>query len=157
MIRNLKNRHRSEGDVIAEQRESRNHVLYLVKKGIFFHAYDAGAYALFRVMHYRVKRKVRKNGLEVLAAGFPADKIGVVLEHIEEHGGQVLLVADDWVQFTGVNPTPDGIPVVDEDKPMSSRKMELTVLSQLRMYDLRHATPLDTMNFVARLKAFMDS
>jgi hypothetical protein len=50
-------------------------------------------------MHYPIKREIRTNGLEMLVAEFPADQITVVLEHIEEQGGQVMWVSDDWVQI----------------------------------------------------------
>ena len=99
MKQNLKNRHYSESDVIALQRESVNNIFYLVKNGSFFYAYNEGANALSRIMHYPIKREIRTNGLEILVAGFPADQIAAVLEHIEEQGGQVLLVSDDWVQI----------------------------------------------------------
>ena len=99
MKQSLKNRHYSEEDVIALQRESVNNIFYLVKKGSFFYAYNEGAHALSQIMHYPVKREIRTNGLEILVAEFPADQLAVVLEHIEEQGGQVLLVSDDWVQI----------------------------------------------------------
>ena len=99
MKQSLKNRHYSEEDVIALQRESVNNIFYLVKKGSFFYAYNEGAHALSQIMHYPVKREIRTNGLEILVAEFPADQLAVVLEHIEEQGGQVMLVSDDWVQI----------------------------------------------------------
>jgi len=99
MKQSLKNRHYSEEDVIALQRESVNNIFYLVKKGSFFYAYNEGAHALSQIMHYPVKREIRTNGLEILVARFPADQLAVVLEHIEGQGGQVLLVSDDWVQI----------------------------------------------------------
>ena len=99
MKQSLKNRHYSEEDVIALQRESVNNIFYLVKKGYFFYAYNEGAHALSRIMHYPIKREIRTNGLEILVAEFPADQLAVVLEHIEVQGGQVMLVSDDWVQI----------------------------------------------------------
>jgi hypothetical protein len=99
MKQSLKNRHYSEEDVIALQRESVNNIFYLVKKGYFFYAYNEGAHALSQIMHYPIKREIRANGLEILVADFPADQLAVVLEHIEEQGGQVMLVSDDWVQI----------------------------------------------------------
>ena len=99
MKQNLKNRHYSEDDVIVLQRESVSKVFYLVKKGCFFYAYNEGAHALSQIMHYPIKREIRTNGLEMLVAEFPADQITVVLEHIEEQGGQVMWVSDDWVQI----------------------------------------------------------
>ena len=61
----------TEQELIRKQEEGGNETLYLMKVGMFFHAYDAGAFALARLMHYRVKRKARKGGREVLVAGFP--------------------------------------------------------------------------------------
>lgn len=50
----------TEQELIRKQEEGGNETLYLMKVGMFFHAYDAGAFALARLMHYRVKRKARK-------------------------------------------------------------------------------------------------
>ena len=45
----------TEQELIRKQEEGGNETLYLMKVGMFFHAYDAGAFALARLMHYRVK------------------------------------------------------------------------------------------------------
>ena len=84
----------TEQELIKKQEEGGNSTLYLMKVGMFFHAYEAGAFALARLMHYRVKRKARKGGREVLMAGFPADRLEVVAERIVAAGGKVLSQTD---------------------------------------------------------------
>jgi hypothetical protein len=157
---NLKNQTK-EQDLIRKQEEEGNEVLYLVKVGIFFHAYNAAAYALSRVMGYRVKRRVRKSGLAVLTAGFPADKISIVVANIKAAGGHVLVDSDDWVEFSGINCTADGIQVLEDEKKVDELKglrrlkdvsQETDLVEMIRNYDLLHSTPMDAVAFIDRLQ-----
>ena len=61
----------TEQELIDRQRARNDGTFYLMKVGMFYHAYDAGAYALARTMGYRVKCKPRKGGDGVLVSGFP--------------------------------------------------------------------------------------
>jgi len=147
-----------EQELINKQEESGNEVLCLMKIGFFFHAYNAGAYALARVMKYRVARKVRRSGLEMMTAGFPSEKLPSVLESITAAGGRILSQTDDCVEFTGVDYTPNGIIVVEKEKKMkvlagSPQETELTKI--IRSYDLLHSTPLDAVDFIVYLQTLI--
>jgi len=150
-----------EQELIKKQEESGNEVLCLMKIGFFFHAYNAGAYALARVMNYRVARKVRRSGLEMMTAGFPSEKLPLVLESITAAGGRILSQTDDCVEFTGIDCTSEGIEVVEKEKKVkasrepeeSSRESELAKM--IRSYDLLHSAPLDAMIFIAKLQALV--
>ena len=41
-----------ERDLIGLQEKADNQKLYLIKVGMFYHAYNAGAYAIAKLMHY---------------------------------------------------------------------------------------------------------
>ena len=58
----------TEQELIDRQRARNDGTFYLMKVGMFYHAYDAGAYALARTMGYRVKCKPRKGGDGVLVS-----------------------------------------------------------------------------------------
>ena len=145
----------TEQELIRKQEEGGNETLYLMKVGMFFHAYDAGAFALARLMHYRVKRKARKGGREVLVAGFPADTLPTVAERIAAAGGKVLAKTDTWVEFAGLDATEDATLI--DDIPADTKK---TVPEnptrewerKIMDYDLSCTTPLDALNFLAGIQ-----
>ena len=67
-----------ERDLIGLQEKADNQKLYLIKVGMFYHAYNAGAYAIAKLMHYKIKRKHRKEG-DILVAGFPVANLQNVI------------------------------------------------------------------------------
>jgi DNA mismatch repair ATPase MutS len=69
-----------ETDIIALQKNSNGKNMYLVKVGMFYHAYDSAAFAIARLMHYKVKRKHRRNG-DVLVAGFPIPQLENIIKN----------------------------------------------------------------------------
>jgi hypothetical protein len=150
-----------EQELIKKQEESGNEVLCLMKIGYFFHAYNAGAYALARVMKYRVRKKVRRSGLEMITAGFPTDNLPLVLELITVAGGKILSQTDDWIEFTGIDCTSEGIVVVEPEKKPKAPKVpeessqESDLAKVIRSFDLLHSTPLDAVNFIGHLKTLV--
>jgi len=150
-----------EQELIKKQEESGNEVLCLMKIGYFFHAYNAGAYALARVMKYRVRKKVRRSGLEMVTAGFPADNLQAVLEFITAAGGQILSQTDDWIEFTGIDYTSDGIVVMETEKKPKAPKVpegssqESDLAKIIRSFDLSHSTPLDAIVFIGHLQTLV--
>ena len=121
----------TEQELIRKQEEGGNETLYLMKVGMFFHAYDAGAFALARLMHYRVKRKARKGGREVLVAGFPADSLPTV--DATEDATLIDDIPADTKKTVPENPT---------------REWERKIMD----YDLSCTTPLDALNFLAGIQ-----
>ena len=150
-----------EQELIKKQEESGNEVLCLMKIGYFFHAYNAGAYALARVMKYRVRKKVRRSGLEMVTAGFPADNLQAVLEFITAAGGQILSQTDDWIEFTGIDYTSDGIVVMETEKKPKAPKVpegssqESDLAKIIRSFDLSHSTPLDAIVYIGHLQTLV--
>ena len=149
----------TEQELIKKQEEGGNETLYLMKVGMFFHAYEAGAFALARLMHYRVKRKARKGGREVLVAGFPADSLPTVAERIAAAGGKVLAKTDTWVEFAGLDATQDDT-LIDDTKTAAAT-CESRIRTERRTeewkrrildYDLSESTPLQALNFLAAVQ-----
>lgn len=145
----------TEQELIRKQEEGGNETLYLMKVGMFFHAYGAGAFALARLMYYRVKRKARKGGQEVLVAGFPAGSLPTVAERIAAVGGKVLAITDTWVEFTGLDATEDDTLI--DDAPADTKKAVPENPTRewerkIMAYDLLCATPLDALNFLAGIQ-----
>jgi DNA mismatch repair ATPase MutS len=132
----------NEQEIIAKQEESGNALLYLMKMGMFFHAYGAAAYALSHV-HYRVIEKLRCHGVKLVTAGFPVSRLSHVIEKIKEVGGKVNVVSDNIVEFS------------DVDTSMVKAEHQLgveNILKIIRDYDLSNSTPLGAINFIARLQ-----
>ncbi|WP_455665067.1 hypothetical protein [Phocaeicola sp.] len=153
----------TEQELIAKQEAGNNETLYLMKVGMFFHAYEAGAFALARLMRYRVKCKPRKGGREVLVAGFPADNLPVVAERIRAAGGKVLTLTDTWVEFAGLDCTAD-VALVDEPKAVTAGKPQAATEGKadewkrkILDYDLSSSTPLQALNFLANVQQELKS
>lgn len=140
----------TEQELIEKQRQSDNGATYLMKVGMFFHAYEAGAFALARATGYRIKRKPRKGGREVLVAGFPAESLDTVISKLEVAGATVTRHNDTFVEIAGLDGTPDE-EMVDAGTvtPQSSLKVDAEWKRKILSYDLFASTPLEAMNFLS--------
>ena len=76
-----------ELELIEKQEQSGNTEMYLIKVGMFYHAYNAGAYAIAKLMHYKIRRESRKYG-DVLMVGFPLTRVDAVISKIKEVGSK---------------------------------------------------------------------
>ena len=146
-----------ETDIIALQKNSNGKNMYLVKVGMFYHAYDSAAFAIARLMHYKVKRKHRRNG-DVLVAGFPIPQLENIIKKIVEAGGMMAEKNDDYIVFSGIDSSPDDSLVVDDvQKQTSNTKFVDTPLREaIRSYDLMNSSPMNAMNFISILKAMIE-
>lgn len=143
----------TEQELIGMQEANGNQTFYLMKVGLFFHAYNAGAYALARVTGYRVKRKKRKKGKEVLIAGFPAGCLTAVMDKLRNAGGTVVSQTELWIEFTGIDGSEDKsfvdpLLACQEIKEIKNKGIAERILS----FNLSDSTPLEAMNFIASLQ-----
>jgi len=105
-----------------------------------------------------VRKKVRRSGLEIITAGFPADNLQSVLECIKAAGGHILSQTDDWIEFTGIDCTSEGIELVELEKkkkvlPEQVEPIKESELSKIiRSYDLSRSTPIEAMIFISKLQ-----
>lgn len=146
----------TEAELIEKQRVLEGKAYYLMKVGMFYHAYENGAFALARLMDYRVKRKVRKGEKVVLVAGFPVGCLEKVSGKMFEAGIDIRPVSDNdnLFLFSGADGTPD-------ESYVDRREKEPDVLLQvgelIRSFNLGGSTPLEAMNFVDRLQRMLHS
>ena len=82
----------------------------------FYYAYGSGAFALSRVMSYRVVRRRSENG-EVLTCGFPDTMLAQVLHRLNRAGAEVEMMGDQVFLFRGLDGTVDDDMVWDSEDP----------------------------------------
>ena len=139
----------TEKELIEQQEATENRTVYLMKVGLFFHAYNAGAYVLARVMRYHIKRKIRKSGTEILTAGFPVDSLNKVVKCFEEVGGTVVRHSDRWIEVSGLDGSPeDALVDMAETAPRGKSDLSEHWKQEILTFDLVRATPLEAMNFL---------
>lgn len=148
----------TEKELIEKQAATENRTVYLMKAGLFFHAYNAGAYVLARVMGYRIKRKIRKGGTEILTAGFPVDSLEKVTSCLEEAGGTVVRHSDRWVEVSGLDGSPEDA-LVDKAETTFRGKSDPSEQwkQEILTFDLVRATPLEAMNFLDGIQKKMSN
>lgn len=138
-----------EQELLRKQEEDNNKTLYLMKVGMIFHTYEARAFALARVMHYRIKYKICKGGPGVLVVVFPANSLPVVAERTGTAGRKVLVQTDTWVETARLDCTADAMLV---DKPKTAANTESKVEERKKCildYDMLYATSLEAMSFLS--------
>jgi len=74
---------------------------------------------------------------------------------IKAAGGQILSQTDDWVEFTGIDCTSEGIVVMEPEKKVKLVPQDTDVVEAIRSFDLLHSTPLDAVNFVGYLQTLV--
>ena len=142
-----------ESEIINEQNSCQNEKLYLLKVGMFFHAYNAGAYAIAHLMHYKVRQKHRKCGADILISGFPAERLPVVIDSILSSGGLIFEQTDSTVVFSVAEISFDKSLEIEDQCAESGGDTDL--VSVIRNFDLLNSSPMDTLNFVSRLKTMI--
>jgi len=142
-----------EKDVIMKQEENGNQEYYLILIGSFYHAYEAGAFALARATGYRVHRKHRKMG-DILTCGFPADRLYGVVRKIEDAGGSASQLPEGkaW-RFSGIDGTADENMVKDSVMNKGAAPLAMQDIARaITDFNLSTATPLQAMMFIGELQ-----
>lgn len=146
----------TESEVIAEQ--AKGNSCFLIKIGMFYHAYNEGAYALAKITGYKVKTKQRKRLGTIYVLGFPISLLPKIITKIKENNGNITRNTDDVVEFEGIDISSTDVVVAAEEytQPVSetnrSSNVKEMVLRELREYDLSNSSPMDAINFIAKLK-----
>ena len=155
----------TEKDVLDLQEKSGNREFYLMLVGKFLLAYGHGAFALSRATGYRVMRKPRKDG-SVITCGFPIERFETVLLRVRDAGGQIEPLEQRLYRFCGLDGTPDERMVCEQKSAVRRKAAELALdlepapaglggswlVDSLLSFNLSMSTPLDAMNFIARLQ-----
>lgn len=143
-----------ELELIEKQKSGDNKYLYLVKVGMFYHAYDAAAYAISRLMHYKIKRKHRRGG-DVLVAGFPISGIQKVIDMITSAGGEVSKEAEDVIVFSGIDASADEKMIVEEKDIKQNMAINYPLVDAIKSFDLMNSSPMNAMHFISVLKSMV--
>ena len=143
-----------ELELIEKQKSGDNKYLYLVKVGMFYHAYDAAAYAISRLMHYKIKRKPRRGG-DVLVAGFPISGIQKAIEMIISAGGEVSKEAEDVIAFSGIDASVDEKMIVEEKEIKRNMAINYPLVDAIKSFDLMNSSPMNAMHFISVLKSML--
>lgn len=143
-----------ELELIEKQKSSDNKYLYLVKVGMFYHAYDAAAYAISRLMHYKIKRKHRRGG-DVLVAGFPISGIQKAIDMITLAGGEVSKEAEDAIVFSGIDASVDEDMIVEEKENKKNMAINYPLVDAIKSFDLMNSSPMNAMHFISVLKSMV--
>jgi hypothetical protein len=145
-----------ETEIVELQRKSDNKQFYLAKVGMFYHAYDAAAYALSRVTGYKVREILRRSGDKVLIAGFPINKLPEVKFHITNAGGLIddKTSTEDMICFYNLNSEPVEIEICEEKKFTGGYSKLLDLIAN---YNLSNSTPMDAMMFLYRIQCRLNT
>jgi DNA mismatch repair ATPase MutS len=143
-----------ELELIEKQKSGDNKYLYLVKVGMFYHAYDAAAYAISRLMHYKIKRKHRRGG-DVLVAGFPISGIQKAIDMITSAGGEVSKEAEDVIVFSGIDASADEKMIVEEKDIKQNMAINYPLVDAIKSFDLMNSSPMNAMHFISVLKSMV--
>ena len=149
----------TEQELINRQLEYGNKLFVVTKSGNFFSAYDYGAFALARATGYRVMRRQRKGGRQVLTTGFPASRLEHVLEQIEAAGGSIEERSESHFLFSGIDGNEEEGLIHDQPRPDTGSRKPLvpqpdseTLEAMLLSFDLSHSTPMEAMLFIDKLQ-----
>ena len=153
----------TEKEILQQQESSGQTAFYLIAVGMFYHAYDCGAFALAHATGYSVLRKHRRSG-DILVCGFPANQLDSVLQRIREAGGKVEQKGEKIFLFHGLDGTPDE-KLIAEPRPqtVTSASDEVSqsgasfswLAEELLSFNLSLSTPMDAMNLIARLQKWL--
>lgn len=159
----------TEKEILQRQEGNGNKEFYLMLVGSFYHACGNGAFALARLMHYRVMRKHRKWG-DVLVCGFPARNLCMVEDEVKKIKGFFAASDDGRIcRFAGVDGTPDEemvcepVPVAQKQDGESTLQSVggiplvavESVIEKLRGFNISASTPVDAMVLLSELQGCM--
>lgn len=148
-----------EKDIIDLQKKNGDKEFYLLKVGMFYHAYDCGAFALSRATRYKIKKKIRKNGDEVLVCGFPLSSIEKVKECVKDIGGAISSVNDnqDIYLIKDIDGSPDlsmvdvsSIKAKKEQNQISKYKED--IIHEILCFDINNSTPVSAWLFLMKIQ-----
>jgi len=165
----------TERDLI--ERQHNDGCYYLMQVGLFWHAYEEGAFALARITSYCVRRVRRRDNTFVHLLGFPANRLNHVEEILCQHDISLEVVNGETklLYFKGGDGSFDETLVREPKKTPSQQQgqsvnpgmdmesgvkidtMGKQLVNEVRDYDLLNATPIDALMFVTKLKRMLSS
>lgn len=149
----------TERELIEQQNINGCDVFYLLKVGMFYHAYEKGAFALAGLMNYSVRRKRRKGLGKILVSGFPLQSLPKVINRIQEENGTVETIDEGLYVFSGIGFSTD-FPVIEETE--SERIIWKTdiddslihdIIREIDSFEIGNSTPIDALLFIQKIQS----
>ena len=148
-------------DCIAEQDRTNGESLYLVRQGLFFHAFGHAAVAFQPATGYRV-RNVPFHGSTIEQLGIPADIIVCALERFEETYPDCHIEEQDvHYHITLTAEQAAALPYEHNPEPLyvatrrNTGSEESPIISRLRALDISSITPIQAINILSEMKALV--
>lgn len=134
--------------------------LCLIRQGLFFRGYNRAASMLHDLMGYQVKTKeVLSCGEKLFYVGFPASVAEKVVEKVIASGGGVVRRDEQLIEFSGIEVEYNEASLLEKTttsqprtKAKTQNSTEKNIVEQVAKFDLTNSTPMECMNFIARLQ-----
>lgn len=151
--------------IIQQQKKEEGKLIFLIRRGNFYNAFNEGAFAFGRICHYRVRKKSMADGTVYYKLGFPPSSLGRVKDCMTQSGGSIVEQNDDAsiIKIAGLDTSYDEN-LIDTDDPsllMSRRKprrlkgSKADVEQMIVDYDIGNSTPLEAMMFLNEIRMFL--
>ena len=131
---------------------------FLMKVGLFIHAYEGAAFAIHRLTGYKIRLVHRRTG-DIRMLGFNASQQELVRGRLLEAGIKLRDEADGLWSFEGGDTTADEslITVTKTTKERSNettaaQTSEKTLLAEVMGFNLSASTPMEAMIFLSDLQ-----
>ena len=145
---------------IIELQDTTGH-LYLLRQGLFYRGYNQTAAFLSNTLGYRLfSREVKScGGKRLFYVGFPATAKEKVFESAKKQGGVIEQSSDNVLVISGISimydesalslsvQTPSG-----SKGKRAARREESSLAADITDFNLTGSTPMECMNFIARLQ-----
>lgn len=146
----------TEKELIEQQNSNGGDVFYLLKVGMFYHAYDNGAFALAGLMNYSVRRKRRKGLGEIFVSGFPLQSMSKVMKKIEDENGTIKMIDDGLYVFSGIDFSTD-CDVIEETEhakeiDYKENKLLHDIIREIDAFEIGNSTPIDALLFIREIQ-----
>ena len=141
----------TEKDIIENQKENSDTLFYVIQVGMFFHAYEGGAFALSRITGYQV-RSVHRKTENIYICGFPVSRLDAVVAKMREYDITINYVGDNKKMFIfeGVDGSVDE-GMVSEPLGGHSGK-EKDIIDEIMAFNLATSTPIEAMMLINKLQ-----
>lgn len=147
-------------EIMKLEQENTNSII-LLREGIFWKAYEKSAYAFYNQIHaYKITHKyVQIVQQEMVSIGFPIAATGTVIKNINilHRDEQKLILAAQpideqaflhWKQLVTAPHKPDV-------ETRQTDENTVSVVDNIRYFNIESKTPLECMNFIAELKQML--
>lgn len=152
--------------ILIKQHSTQGGVL-LLHEGLFWRGYEQSAYMLHRMFGFKPTKKfIKRVGQEVVSVGFPMQSLSKYFPNVQPTCNEIVCkVADmtcseqDFAAWKSALPLHESKPATHSDdrqdrgtvQPMDGNDIQ-RLIEKIRAFPLERSTPIECMNFVAKIK-----